>query len=141
MVNLQVDEVMRLRVMLGEVKVVGTSGTGRLQVIPIIGGTIGGDKIKGKVVPGGADWNMTLADGSVHVFAKYLLETDDGKFIAVENEGMIDVHSPTIIKTVPKFTADNTGNYRHLNHGVYVGELSASPDAFNCVDIVIYRMR
>jgi hypothetical protein len=140
MVYLEAEEIMRLRVTLGEVKVVGTTGPGRLVVIPITGGTIHGEKIEGKVVPGGADWNVTLEDGIAHVFAKYLLETNDSEWIAIENEGLIGPDSQAVIKTVPKFMANQTGKYRFLNHGVFVGELSAIPGAQNSVDITIYKM-
>ncbi len=37
----------------------------------------------------GADWTVTLADGILYAFAKYLLETRDGEWIAMENEGRI----------------------------------------------------
>ena len=140
MVNLKADEVMQLQVTLGEVKVVGNTGPGRLVVIPITGGTMRGGRINGKVVPGGADWNFTLANGTAHVFAKYLLETDDGEFIAIENEGLIDPGSPAVIKTVPRFMASDEGKYRDLNSGLYVGELSATSDLRDSVDIIIFKM-
>ena len=69
----QADEIMRLQVLVGESQIVGATGAGRLQIIPIIGGTITGETINGRVVPGGADWNMTQQDGISHVFAKYFL--------------------------------------------------------------------
>ena len=141
MIHLQADEIMRLTVKIAEPQVVGSMGCGRLQVIPIIGGTFTGEKINGKVVPGGADWNTTRQDGSAHVFAKYLLETDDGEFIAIENEGLIGPDSETVIKTKPTFSANNAGRYRDLNYGIYVGELAGTPGARDSVDIVIYKLR
>ena len=141
MLNLEAEEVMRLQVTLGQVKVVGDTGPGRLVVIPITGGIVSGARIKGKVVPGGADWNMTLPDGAAHVFAKYLLESEDGEYIAIENEGWIALGSQTVFKTVPRFMANMKGKYAFLNHGVYAGELSATPGVQDSVDIVIYRLR
>jgi hypothetical protein len=141
MVSLQADEIMRLQVKLGTLEIVGPTGAGRLQVIPIIGGTFTGEKLNGKIVPGGADWNTTWQDGIAHVFAKYLLETEDGEFIAIENEGLIDPGSETVIKTKPTFKANNAGKYRALNHGVYVGELSGTPDVQDSVDIIIYKLK
>ncbi|MBN2502399.1 MAG: DUF3237 domain-containing protein [Anaerolineales bacterium] len=141
MVSLQAEEIMRLRVKIAPPKVVGPTGLGTLQVIPIIGGTFSGEKINGKVVPGGADWNTTRADGIAHVFAKYLLETDDGEFIAIENEGLIDPTAAAVIKTKPTFSASSTGKFCDLNSGVYVGELVPTPGADDSVDIVIYKLR
>jgi hypothetical protein len=140
-IHLPADEIMRLRVQVSAPKVVGQTGQGRLQVIPIIGGTFTGKGLSGTVVPGGADWNTAREDGISHVFAKYLLQTSDGEYIAIENEGLIDWHSESIIKTRPTFAADATGKYRDLNCGVYVGELSATPGVKDSVDIVIYRLR
>jgi hypothetical protein len=141
MISLQADEIMRLRVKIAEPAMVGPTGQGKLQVIPIIGGTFTGAKINGTVVSGGADWNTTRADGSAHVFAKYLLETDDGEFIAIENEGMIAPNSDAVIKTRPTFMAHTAGKYSYLNHGVYVGELYGTPNVEDSVDIVIYKLR
>ncbi len=141
MISLQADEIMRISVKIAEPEIVGPTGRGKLQVIPIVGGTFTGAKINGTVVPGGADWNTTRYDGLTHVFAKYLLETSDGEFIAIENEGLIDPNSETVIKTKPTFMANSTGEYRDLNHGVYVGELSETPNEKDSVDIVIYKLR
>jgi hypothetical protein len=81
------------------------------------------------VVSGGADWNTTHNDGVSHVFAKYLLLTDDGEYIAIENEGFIDPKSETTIRTTPTFVANKEGKYKFLNHGVFVGSLRGSPDS------------
>jgi len=141
MINLHADEIMRLTVKIAEPQILGSTGYGRLQAIPIIGGTFTGEKIGGTEVPGGADWNTTQQDGIVHVFAKYLLATDDGEFIAIENEGLIDPKAETVIKTKPTFDANNNGKYRDFNYGVYVGELTGTPGVKEIVDIVIYRLR
>lgn len=134
---LQAEEIMRLTVRVSLPYIVGQVPEGTQQVIPIIGGNVTGTKIKGSVIPGGADWNTTRQDGIAHVFAKYLLETEDGEFIAIENEGLIDPTSESVIKTKPTFNANATGKYRDLNHGVYVGELSRTSGAKDSVDIVI----
>jgi hypothetical protein len=141
MISLQADEIMRLRVKIAEPAMVGPTGQGKLRVIPIIGGTFTGARINGTVMPGGADWNTTRDDGIVHVFAKYLLETNDGEFIAIENEGLIAPNSDAVIKTRPTFMANSRGKYRDLNHGVYVGELYGTPNAKDSVDIIIYKLR
>jgi hypothetical protein len=140
MTNLAAEEVMRLTVKVSSPKIVGKTNRGFLQVIPIIGGVFTGKNINGKVVPGGADWNTTLDEGIAHVFAKYLLETDDGEFIAIENEGILNSNSNSIIKTAPKFQANLAGKYSELNFGTYVGELKATPNATDSVDIVIYKL-
>ncbi|MBA4385611.1 MAG: DUF3237 domain-containing protein [Anaerolinea sp.] len=141
MINLAAQEVMRLTVKVAAPKIVGKTNRGFLQVIPIVGGFFAGKNIKGKVVPGGADWNTTLDEGIAHVFAKYLLETDDGEIIAIENEGYFNSNSISIIKTTPKFQTNLAGKYGELNFGTYVGELNATPNATDSVDIVIFKLK
>ena len=126
---------------------VGQNDTGLLRVIQITGGTFEGEKLRGTIVPGGADWNTGFggdrveAFTSIHVFAKYLLKTDDGVYIAIENVGLRDkTQPPTHIVTTPKFFAPR-GPYEWLNTGVYVGALQGSvKNGINGVDITIYRL-
>jgi hypothetical protein len=139
--DLFAEEVMRLTVIVAAPKVVGKTNGGFLQVIPIIGGFFMGKNLNGTVVPGGADWNIALEGGITHVFAKYLLETDDGEFIAIENKGYINPNSDAKIKTIPTFQVNNEGRYRELNYGTYVGELISTPNTIDSVDIVVYKMK
>ena len=44
-------------------------------------------RLKGKVLPGGADWQIVRADGVVHLQARYTIETDSGGMILVDAEG------------------------------------------------------
>jgi hypothetical protein len=40
-----------------------------------------------------------------------------------------------------EFIANNAGNYRDPNHGVYVGEWSVIHIVQNSVEIIIYKLR
>lgn len=68
--------------------VVGTLPTGTRRIIDILGGTFEGPKLKGKLLPGGADWQLIRADGFTDIDARYTLETDDGHLIYVSNIGI-----------------------------------------------------
>jgi len=137
---LESDEVLRLHVEVGEPKTVGNTGAGRLIIIPIIGGTFEGNVLRGKVLPGGADWNTQLDGGISHVHARYWLETDDGDIIAVDNEGYINHNEEEArVRTTPRFTCDVNGKYAFLTRGVFAGELKSA--GINAVDIVVYRLR
>jgi hypothetical protein len=46
-----------------------------------------GEKLNGKVLPGGADWQIVRSDGVVHLTARYTIETDSGGLILVNAEG------------------------------------------------------
>lgn len=141
MAQLLADEIMRLQVKIAPPELVGPVADGKLQVIPITGGTFAGEKLNGRVVPGGADWNTGRPEGLAHVFAKYLLQTEDGEYIAIENEGVIDFAAGTLIKTRPTFQANQNGRYGFLNEGVYVGSLEVDPQTGNQVNITIYKLR
>ena len=64
---------------------------GPRRIIPILGGTVSkGRPLKGKVVPGGADYQILRRDGVTVLEAKYLLETDDG----ADHRGRQSRHAP-----------------------------------------------
>ncbi|OBR95520.1 hypothetical protein CLRAG_09120 [Clostridium ragsdalei P11] len=91
--KLDAELIMELKVNCPERLEVGANDFGYLRAIMISGGSFEGEKMRGKVIPGGADWNMGYGgDGadtitSVKVFAKYILKTDDECYIAIENLG------------------------------------------------------
>lgn len=139
--QLEADLVLELDVEVGEVQEVGKTPEGFLRLIPITGGTFKGTNIKGKVISGGYDWNMALNDNMAHVFAKYALQTDDGVYISVENEGYLDSRTQdSVIKTNPRFQVAD-GKYDWLRSGVFVGSLEAAKTEKPGVCIKIYRMK
>jgi hypothetical protein len=60
---------------------------GRRRIIPITGGRFHGERLSGRVLPGGADWQVIRADGVADLDARYTLETGDGALIYVRNKG------------------------------------------------------
>lgn len=60
---------------------------GRRRIIGITGGRFSGDRLSGRVLPGGADWQVIRADGVADLDARYTLETADGALIYVRNRG------------------------------------------------------
>ena len=68
--------------------VVGQVPGGLRRIIDITGGTFEGPGIKGKLLPGGADWQLIREDGFTIIDARYTLQTDAGDLIYVSNIGM-----------------------------------------------------
>ena len=137
--QLESEPVLRLHVEVGEPKPVGETGAGRLVIIPITGGTFEGELLRGKVLPGGADWSTQLPHGVAHVHARYWIETDDGAIIAIENEGYYNQdRADAVIRTTPRFACDIAGKYAFLTRDVYAAELK--PGGKNAVDILVYRL-
>lgn len=65
----------------------GETPRGRRRIIDITGGNFSGPRLYGKVLPGGADWQLIRSDGVAFLDARYTLETADGALIYVENRG------------------------------------------------------
>lgn len=68
--------------------VVGHSYAGVRRIIDITGGSFAGPRLSGKVLAGGADWQVIRDDGITDLEAKYTLKTDDGALIYVINWGL-----------------------------------------------------
>ncbi len=66
----------------------GAAPYGERRVINILGGEFAGPRLRGSVLPGGADWQILRADGVAEVEARYTLQTDDGALIYIENWGL-----------------------------------------------------
>ena len=73
---------------LGAPMVVGPAPEGLRRVVPILGGTFEGPRLRGQVVAGGADWQYTRADDVTVVEAQYLLRTEDDVLLQVHNRGL-----------------------------------------------------
>ena len=56
--------------------------------MPITGGDFSGPQLRGKVLPGGADWQILRGDGVAELEARYTLRTDDGALIYVRNHAL-----------------------------------------------------
>lgn len=67
---------------------VGPTLTGERRIIPITGGRVEGARLRGEIVPGGADWQIVAADGTTLLEARYTLKTDDGALVYIRNVGV-----------------------------------------------------
>ena len=77
-------------------------GRGRRRIVPILGGSCEGrgtfaDLLTGRVLPGGADWQVIHADGLTEADARYTLETGRGRLVYVQNRGLR--HAPPEVMT------------------------------------------
>lgn len=66
----------------------GHVGPGVRRMIPITGGTVTGVDWKGRVLPGGTDYQMVVESRRAHLEARYVLETDAGDLIYVCNRAI-----------------------------------------------------
>jgi hypothetical protein len=87
-VTLPVRPLLEAEVELAEVLHVGRTPVGDRRVINILGGVFRGERLAGRVRPGGADWQIVRADGAADLDARYTLETDGGALIQVQSRGL-----------------------------------------------------
>ena len=84
----RLELITRLRATLAEPLELGRTPWGRRRVIGITGGEFDGPLLSGKVLPGGADWQIVRANGVADLDTRYTLETDTGQLIYVQNVGI-----------------------------------------------------
>jgi hypothetical protein len=67
---------------------VGLTVHGQRRVIPILGGEVKGDGWTARVLRGGADFQMIVNQSLAELDARYVLETDAGDLIFVQNRAV-----------------------------------------------------
>jgi hypothetical protein len=67
---------------------IGKVLTGERRIINITGGRVEGARLRGQVLPGGADWQIVAADGTALLEARYTLRTEDDALVYVRNTGV-----------------------------------------------------
>ena len=75
----------------------GRTPYGERRMIGILGGTVRGSKLAGRILPGGADWQIIRSDGAADIRARYTIETAAGALIMVTSEGLR--HGPPEVMT------------------------------------------
>jgi len=119
---------------------IGQTSMGGRRRIPIIGGTFEGRRIKGKVLPGGMDWQLIRGDGVTEVEADYMIQAEDGALIHVYNHGIIVPHEGgAYVRTVPRFEAP-VGPHDWLNKTVFLGTITPGGPELASVRIGIWRV-
>ena len=66
---------------------IGLTPEGRRTIAPINGGAFEGERLNGKVLPGGADWVRFRSDGTMLIDVRLTMQTEDGALIYLSYEG------------------------------------------------------
>jgi len=70
----------------------GLNSRGRRRIIPITGGNLRGPLLNGRVLPGGADFQLVVSDTASDLDARYIIELDGpefaGEHIYVQNRAL-----------------------------------------------------
>lgn len=73
---------------LGPIMNLGRTPYGERRIIDITGGTVRGARLNGRILAGGADWQIVRSDGAADIQARYTIETETGARILVSSDGL-----------------------------------------------------
>jgi hypothetical protein len=119
----------------------GEGPLGRRRMVPILGGSFEGPRVRGKVLPGGADRQLIRRDGVRSLTATYELQTDDGAVLGLVNRVTVDDQPPRAryAYSVVEITAPD-GPHAWLNRSVFVGTLTTLRPEREAVRITVYQV-
>jgi hypothetical protein len=119
----------------------GASALGERFMVPILGGRFEGPRLRGRVLPGGADRQLLRPDGVKELDALYEMQADDGAVITVHNCVLIDdkVQPERYARSVVQLRAP-AGPHEWLNRRVFVGTLQSLQPGRAAVRITVYEL-
>ena len=114
-----------------------------------------GERVNGRLLPAGGDWMLVDAEGTGHIDARYIIETDDGAHIQVFYGGRLRflgdalarlsaghalAEQETYFRIAPTFNAPKA--YGWLNHiqAIGVGRLEPGHDQGTFVHYRIFEI-
>lgn len=130
---------------------VGAFHGGTRRAIPIVGGSVSGPGISGRILGTGADWQTLFDNGTAELDARYAFELDDGALIEMRDMGFRHA-TPDILsriaagedvpvdayymRTAARLTTGHP-KYDWINHTLFVGRGARRPDG---VQIDLYTI-
>lgn len=85
---LSTEPIIRIEADLADILEFGDTPYGKRRVIHILGGSVSGPRVKGTILPGGADWQIVRPDGVADIVARYTFKTDGGALVLVNSVGL-----------------------------------------------------
>ncbi|MEW5980127.1 MAG: DUF3237 domain-containing protein [Acidobacteriota bacterium] len=139
--SISLEHLAELSALVGWPIAVGHSGRGVRLILPVIEGSVTGEKLNGRVCPVGADWALIRADNCMELDVRALVETEDGAKIHISYTGIIDMTKEQVEQmmagqaltpapstfTTPRFETGHE-HYSWLNRIQAVGRGTAEPE-------------
>ena len=135
--------------------VTGLNSRGRRRIIPITGGTLCGPRLQGRVLPGGADFQLVVSETAADLDARNIIALEGpehgGEHVYVQNRALRrgspadiaklvrgEVVDPAAIyfRCVPTFEVSSP-KLAWLTESLFVGTGARHPDR---VEISLYRL-
>lgn len=79
--------------------VVGSGPYGMRQIFDVTGGEVTGERLRGRLLPSGADWILVAADGVGRLDVRGTIETHDGAYVYVSYTGVLHM-TESVVKTI-----------------------------------------
>ncbi len=119
----------------------GPTRAGHRRVVPILGGEASGE-IEGEILPGGADWQLILPDGSFEVDCRYSARTTSGSLVYLQVKG-VRTGEPAVLERLARgedvapeeyyfrtaiHLETSAPELRHLERAIYVASCARQVD-------------
>ena len=143
---------MTVRIAAAQAQRLGTVPHGIRSIVPVTGGDFEGQRLRGKVLPGGGDWLLLRSDGALELDLRITLQTDDEPLIYMRFQGLRHGPPETIaalergevvdpasyyFRTLPSFET-SAEQYTFLNRIITVGVGEVRPDgAIHRIDEIL----
>jgi hypothetical protein len=141
----------KILVDVGEPVDVGHTPEGHRRIVPILGGSITGPDFWGRVLPGGADFQILRSPVSTDLDARYALEIEDGTRIYVHNiavrhgleedidklnQGQPVDPSRIYFRCTPRLTTESS-TWSWINDSVFLGTGERLPEQ---VSLTVFKV-
>jgi hypothetical protein len=88
MAEIRTAPLFTLTLQVAGMQAIGATPGGNRRIGLVAGGSFQGERLRGTVLPGGADWIMLRPDGATTLDVRLVLQTDDGATIGMTYRGM-----------------------------------------------------
>ena len=87
MATIRTELLFTMKLLADKPQLLGRTPAGERRIVAVTGGSFEGARLRGTVEPGGSDWIIARADGSLKLDVRLSLRTDDGALIGMTYTG------------------------------------------------------
>ena len=98
MTELKSELLFEVEATLDDPQPVGTGPNGTRMIYPVLSGSFSGPKLKGEVLPFGADWILLDDSGVGKIDVRITLKTEEDDFLYVSYRGVLNVPPEVMLK-------------------------------------------
>ncbi|MBU3820770.1 DUF3237 domain-containing protein [Flavobacteriaceae bacterium XHP0103] len=116
--------VFEAKVKIGDAQLVGSVHGYQRRIVPVLGGEVFGENIRGEILEGGSDWQQ-IHDNQVRIETRYTIKTSDNHLIYMVNRGIRltkqnETNTPETYMRTHTFFEVEKGPYQWLNESLFL---------------------